>query len=150
MVSNFIGQNKRQAVLPIIYKTAMLCWWITLIAAVPVLSFPETFLYPIFGTEDMSVINDAKYIFFMLMIVLTSFVFGGVYFNGLTGTGATYFGLKIQIIGVAAYLVYINMVINVFNGGLFWAWGAEIVYWGVIWAITYWYIRSKKWYSLRF
>ena len=47
MVSNFIGAQKRQAVLPIIIKTAKICTLTTIVFAVPVIFFPQEILYPL-------------------------------------------------------------------------------------------------------
>lgn len=52
LVSNFIGNRKRQAVLPIIWKTAKMNLLTTLLIALPVAVFPEFFLYPLFGSNS--------------------------------------------------------------------------------------------------
>ncbi|MBK7635743.1 MAG: hypothetical protein IPJ13_16785 [Saprospiraceae bacterium] len=49
LVSNFIGNKKRQAVLPLIYKTTKLNLLSTMLISMPVVLFPEFFLYPLFG-----------------------------------------------------------------------------------------------------
>ncbi len=148
LVSGFIGAEKRQAVIPMIWKTAKLCWWSTMILALPVAFFPEVILYPLLGTEDMSLIMDAKPIFYILLIILTGFSVGAVYFNGLTGTGATYFGLKIQVVGAFAYLAYIYLIVEFTHGGLLWAWASEILYWILMMGMTMWYLKGKEWYHL--
>ncbi|MBK7408355.1 MAG: MATE family efflux transporter [Saprospirales bacterium] len=56
MVSNFIGAQRRQAVLPIIWKTAKLCWASTMVLSLPVVIFPQKMLYPLLGKEDMTLI----------------------------------------------------------------------------------------------
>ena len=40
LVSGFIGADKRQAVIPMIWKTAKLCFWTTMALALPVVLFP--------------------------------------------------------------------------------------------------------------
>lgn len=60
LVSNFIGNKKRQAVLPLIYKTTKLNLLSTMLISMPVVLFPEFFLYPLFGKEDMTLILLAK------------------------------------------------------------------------------------------
>jgi len=149
IVSNFIGQSKRQAVLPIIWKTAKLCWLVTMILALPVVIWPEHILYPLLGSEDMSLITDARPTFYVLMGILSLFSVGGVYFNGLAGTGATYFGLKIQFICALFYVIYIYFVVEFTYGGLEWAWAGEIFYWLILFGLTLWYLRSKKWHLLK-
>ena len=160
LVSNFIGQSRRQAVIPIIYKTAKICTYVTLIVAVPFILFPEIYSYfnppdaALLDTEAKSylweLLQEAKPILLLLIPILIAFCFGGTYFNGLTGTGATYVGLKIQVVSVVIYLAYINLMVKYIGGGLFGAWTAELIYWGIILGITVWYLKSKRWYSLRF
>ncbi len=149
LVSNFIGQQKRQAVVPIIWKTAKLCWLITMLFTIPVVFFPHQLLYPLLGSEDMSLITEAQPIFYVLIPILTSFAIGGVFFNGMAGTGATQFGLMIQAVCALVYLAYIYLVVNFTNLGLPWAWAAEILYWVLMLALTYWYLVSRRWHRLK-
>lgn len=149
MVSNLIGQQKRQAVVPIIRKTALLCWLVTMALSLPIVIFPQQMLYPLLGSQDMSLITDAQPIFYLLLVILTTFSFGGVLFNGLAGTGATYYGLKIQTVCAIGYLAYIYIEVNYTSGGLFWAWAAEIFYWLVMIILTLNYLNKKQWHLLK-
>jgi len=149
IVSNFIGQQKRAAVIPIIWKTAKLCWLITMILALPVVLWPEHILYPLLGSEDMSLITESRPTLWVLLGILSLFSVGGVYFNGLAGTGATYFGLKIQFVCALFYVIYIYIVVEFTYGGLEWAWAAEIFYWIALLAMVIWYLRSKRWHDLQ-
>ena len=150
LVSSFIGNRKRQAVIPIIWKTAKMNLFNTLIFAVPVAVFPEFFLYPLFGSEDMSMISEAKQLMPIMVTILAIFSFGSIFINGLTGTGHTKTALWIQSIFVFVYIVYSFVVIKVLSLGLIWAWSVEIIYWLGIWGVCYWYLRSKKWYARLF
>ncbi|MBK9735870.1 MAG: hypothetical protein IPO92_13295 [Saprospiraceae bacterium] len=67
LVSNFIGNRKRQAVLPLILKTTKLNMLSTMLISLPILMFPEFFLYPLFGREDMTLILSAKPYMMMLL-----------------------------------------------------------------------------------
>lgn len=148
LVSNLIGQQKRQAVVPIIWKTAKLCLATTLLFAIPVVLFPHELLYPLLGGQDMSLITEARPVFFVLLLILICFSVGGVFFNGLAGTGATYFGLKIQFWSAIGYLGYIYYIVNYTQADLPWAWAGEIFYWLAITVVTIWYLLSKKWHGL--
>ena len=150
LVSSFIGNRKRQAVIPIIWKTAKMNLFNTLIFAVPVAAFPEFFLYPLFGSEDMSMISEAKQLMPIMVTILAIFSFGSIFINGLTGTGHTKTALWIQSIFVFVYIVYSFVVIKVLSLGLIWAWSVEIIYWLGIWGVCYWYLRSRKWYERLF
>ncbi|HHS96159.1 MAG TPA: MATE family efflux transporter [Phaeodactylibacter sp.] len=148
LVSNFIGAKKRLAVLPIIWKTAKICWLSTMLLALPIVIWPEHILYPLLGGADMSLITDARPTLYVLLGILSLFSIGGVYFNGLAGTGATYFGLKIQTIAAIIYILAIYVIVEYTNGGLEWAWAMEILYWIIMLIFTTWYLRSNAWYRL--
>ena len=150
MVSNFIGNRKRQAVVPLIWKTAKINLWNTLLIAVPVALFPEFFLYPLFGSEEMTLIDDAKGLMPLLVVILAVFSVGSIFINGLIGTGHTKTALWIQSIFVAFYILYSILVIKYLGKGLSWAWGVEIFYWLGILLVSYWYLNSNKWHVKRF
>jgi Na+-driven multidrug efflux pump len=150
MVSNFIGQRKRQAVFPIVWKTAKISLATTMALSLPLVLFPHFFLYPLLGSEDMSLITEAQPIFWVLVLILASFSIGGIFFNGLVGTGATYYGLKIQFWCAIFYLIYIYVEVNYTSGGLPWAWASEIFYWIVMIILTYRFLNSSRWHGLKF
>ena len=149
LVSNLIGAGRKDEVFKVIWMTAKICWVFTMALTLPVVLFPEQILYPLLGGEDMSLITDARPIFWVLVGILTTFSIGGVFFNGLAGTGATYFGLKVQWACANLYLGYIYFIIEYTNGGLPWAWASEIFYWLLIVSITIWYLRTTKWHRMR-
>jgi putative MATE family efflux protein len=149
LVSNFIGQRKRQAVIPITWKTAKAAFLMTMMITLPVVFFPHELLYPLLGSEDMSLITDAQTIFYVLAGILALFSIGSVFFNGLVGTGATYLGLKIQAFCAVGYLAYIYVVVNHTDGGLPWAWASEIFYWIAMIVLSFYYLRSKTWHSMK-
>jgi len=150
LVSNFIGNRKRYGVMPIIKKTSYLNLYSTLILAIPVAVFPEFFLYPLFGGDDMSLVNDAKPYLPLLIVILATFSIGSTYMNGLTGTGHTKTALWIQSVFVGFYIAYSYIVIKYLKLNLYWAWGVEIFYWLGIAIVVIWYLRSKKWYVMKF
>ncbi len=149
LVSNMIGQAKRYKVMTVILKTSKMSLVTTLLISLPVVIFPQQLLYPLLGSSDLSLIQDAQPIFFILLIILLVFSVGAIFFNGLAGTGATFYGLKLQTGCAVGYLIYIYTVINYTNGGLPWAWAAEAFYWIAILLFSFYFIKSKKWYKLK-
>jgi len=147
IVSQFIGMQKRQAVMPLILKTAKVTLVSTMTIALPIILFPKFFLYPLFGGTDLSIINDAQPVLLLLIVILGLFSFGGIYFNGLSGTGATAKALFVQMICSAVYIAYIFISVKVVHAELIWVWGAEIAYWIVALALTHWYLFSRRWYG---
>ncbi|MBX2816923.1 MAG: MATE family efflux transporter [Saprospiraceae bacterium] len=149
LVSNFMGQNEPRMVGPAIDKTIRICVVSTLMLAIPVLLFPATVLYPFFGSQDMSLFVEAQPIFYVLFVILTLFSIGGVYFNGMIGTGATWEGLKVQAICAAVYMVLIYLVINVWQQGLVVSWAIEIAYWVPLIFLVRRYMYKGFWRRLK-
>ncbi len=149
MVSHFIGQQKRMAVIPIIWKTARVSLLLTMALTLPVVLFPRFMLYPLLGGQDMSLIVDAQPVFYVLVAILALFSVGGVFFNGLVGTGATFYGLKMQTWCAVGYVLYIHIEVNYTSGGLPWAWAAEAFYWVAMLVFTLLYLRSEAWYKVK-
>ena len=149
LVSNFIGQGQGDQVLAIVMKTIKICLGSTILLAIPVLVFPQYILYPLLGSEDMSLFVEAQPIFYILFIILALFAVGGIYFNGMVGTGATYAGLKIQGICAIFYIVLIYVMVNYLQVGLVVAWTIEIFYWIPLIIMVHHYITRGAWQSLK-
>lgn len=147
MVSQLMGMRKRMGVLPIIFKTANLNLIITMIFTIPVVLFPTVMLYPLFGGEDMSLIVESKNVLYVLLISMVLGSVGMIYFNGLSGTGAAAYGMKIQIVVFFIYIFYMFMVLEFGRGSLVLAWTSELVYWVLINILSIRYLYSKNWYN---
>lgn len=150
LVSNLIGQRRYEDVLAAAWKTGKLCWLVSMLVAVPVLLFPGKLLYPLLGKEDMSLITDTQPVFYLMLGLLSLATFGAVFMNALSGTGATWFGLKLQAACIAVYLSYLFYITNFTNLGLLWVWAAEILYWIMMILMVIYYLRSTKWHGLHF
>jgi putative MATE family efflux protein len=148
LVSNLIGQARQKEVIPAALKTAWLCWIVSMCLAVPILFAPETFLYPLLGKSDMSLIEETKPIFKLLLAILSFSTFGSVFVNALAGTGATSFGLRLQFVSIGFYLSYIYFVVNILQLQILWVWAAEIWYWLLMISMVLWYLWSHKWKSV--
>lgn len=150
LVSNLIGQGRQSDVWAGAWKTGKLCWLTTMLLAAPVLLFPEHFLYPLFGKADMSLVVETKPVFYFLLGLLSFSTFGTVWMNALSGIGATWFGLKLQLVCITVYLAYVYWVTNYTELGLLWIWASELLYWGLMIVFGLRYLRSDYWHSLRF
>jgi putative MATE family efflux protein len=150
LVSNVIGQGDMNQVMPTIWKTAKLCLGITMLFALPILSFPYFFLEPLLQkTGEANLLHDAVPILRLLIVILVLFSVGGVYFNALASTGAALMGLWLQLVCAIFYLIYIYCILTFTKGGLPLAWTAEIFYWIIMMGATFWYLKSNKWQSFK-
>ena len=150
LVSNLIGQGRHHEVLLAAWKTGKLCFFVSMILSVPILFFPEFFLYPLLGKSDMSLIGQTQPIFYVLLVILALASFGSVLNNTLAGTGATWFGLQLQLVTISVYLGYIYSVTTFTTWPLSWVWAAEILYWLVTILLVIWYLRSERWHQVHF
>lgn len=150
LISNLIGQGRHHDVLPAAWKTGKFCWAISMILAVPILLFPGQLLYPLLGKEDMSLIGETQPVFYLLLLILSMATFGVVFMNALAGTGATWFGLKLQALAVGIYLGYLFFITNYTALGLLWVWAAEVLYWAVMLLLVVWYLRTAYWHKMEF
>ena len=147
LVGGFIGHQKRQAVIPIIWKTGFFSLFVTLAITIPFLLFPSATLIPFLGEEGIPLVNKAMPVFYVLGCILTVFSLGSVIFSGVSGVGASAYALKIQVYGIIFYLVYIYVIVVYFSVSLPWAWAVEVFYWLIVGSWSLWYMYSKRWYG---
>lgn len=150
LISNLIGQGRHQDVLNAAWRIGKFCWAVSMVLAVPILLFPGQVLYPLLGKEDMSLITDTQPIFYLLLLILSMATVGVVFINALAGTGATWFGLKLQALTVTVYLGYLYFVTNFTQLDLLWVWAAEVIYWSVMITLVVWYLRTEQWHQMEF
>ncbi|MBK6935781.1 MAG: MATE family efflux transporter [Chitinophagaceae bacterium] len=143
MVSNVIGQGNKEKVVYLIQKIMRLSLILTFSFSLPIITFPQFFM-GIFN-NDPGFIREA--------IPVTRIVASGtllmsaatVWLNAVTGTGNTKINLVIEIVAITMYSIYIWVVIHVWHWSLSWAWLSEILYWLLIFTLSFIYIRSGKW-----
>ena len=148
LVSNLIGQNKMDQILPLAWKTAQLSFTVTMLIAIPVCLWPDYILYPLLGSEDMTLFKESATIFKTLLMIIAIYSISTIFYNAISGTGATYFALKVQGFFTGLYLIGVYYIVHFTNGGVAWAWSVEIIYWVIILAVSYWYLRTEHWHAI--
>lgn len=148
LVGGFIGHRKRQAVIPIIWKTAFFSLAVTMAITIPFLLFPHQILLPILGNDSYDLISNSIPVFYVLGGILATFSAGSVIFSGVSGVGASAYALKIQVVGIVFYLCYIYIMVNILQADIVWNWAVEIFYWLMITAWSLWYLYSKRWHGV--
>ncbi|MEL7222286.1 MAG: MATE family efflux transporter, partial [Bacteroidota bacterium] len=148
LVGGFIGHKKRQAVIPIIWKTAFFSLAITMAITIPFVLFPHQILLPILGADSFELITNSVPVFYVLAGILAVFSAGSVIFSGVSGVGASAYALKIQTVGIVFYLSYIYVLVNFFQADIVWNWAVEIFYWLLITGWSLWYLYSKRWHGI--
>lgn len=147
IVSSFIGNRKRLAVIPMTWRTTKINLLSTLIIAIPVCIFPLFFLHPLYGGAESDILTHSQDVLLLLLPIMVLFSIGSIYLNGLIGTGHTNNAFYIQSMATLFYMVYIYFVIKVYKMDLIWAWSAEFVYWGAILLLSIIYLNARKWHK---
>lgn len=145
MVSNLIGQGLQNKVVSAINKIMLLSVISTFIMVAALNLFPGHFLQ-LFGQTD-AFVTDAIPVIRIISIGMLGMSVATIWLNAVTGTGKTKMNLLIELIAIICYLIYIYVVMVRLKLSLTMAWTNEFVYWAVIFAIAFWYIKSGKWKS---
>ena len=143
MVSNIIGQGKKEQVIFLVKKIMWLSIGFTALLCLLINLFPNLFL-SVYG-RDKSFVADAIPVIRMVTVGMMVMSFATVWLNAVTGTANTKVNLAIEIVAIAIYSLYVYLVLKVFNLGLVWAWASEVLYWGVLFILSFIYIRSGRW-----
>lgn len=143
MVSNIIGQGKKELVPHLINKIMLLSLSFTGILCLLMNLFPGVFLHLFSG--DKSFIAEAVPVIRIVTIGVLCMSVATVWLNAVTGTGNTRINLLIEIVTIFTYSIYIWQVLEVWKLSLVWAWASELLYWMVLFILSFIYIRSGKW-----
>lgn len=143
MVSNIIGQGLEDRVPELIGK--ILKWSISfaLIVAILLNLFPGAFL-SVYG-QNAAFTAAAIPVIRVVSTALIMMSFSTVWLNAVTGTGNTRINLLIEIITIILYCIYVYLVLDRWQLSLVTGWMSEWLYWGSIFGLSYWYMRSGKW-----
>lgn len=148
LVSNVRGAGEEKEVIPLIWRTVLINFIITMVISLPVVLFPETTLYPLFGKSDMSLVQASIPLLYVLLGIMALFSVSAIIFNGILGIGATGFGFRIQFILTIFYLGYIFIVVKFINADILWAWFSEIFYWAFTFLVCIWFLYKYDWKKL--
>lgn len=143
MVSNIIGQGKKDKVIFLVKKIRLLSFSFTTLLCLLINLFPQLFLlvydqHPDFIIEAVPVIR-------MVSVGILCMSIATVWLNAVTGTGNSKMNLCIEIVAIIIYCSYIYLVINVWQLSLAWAWSSELLYWGILLILSFLYMKSGKW-----
>lgn len=143
MVSNVIGQGKKNEVMPLIIRISKVSFSFSLGITLLFNLFPEVLLslfgqgedFIVYATPVLRVVSSA--------LLLQSF--SVVWLNAVTGTGNTAVNLMIELVTLFLYTAYVYLVLEVWNLSLVWGWVSEWVYWISMFSMAFVYMRSGRW-----
>ncbi|GAB3019761.1 multidrug efflux MATE transporter BexA [Niabella terrae] len=143
MVSNIIGQQQQNQVIRLVKQIARLSFVTVATLCFLLNLFPEHWL-GIYGVPA-DFIREAIPVLRMVSAGLLLMSVAVVWRNSITGTGNTRVNLRIELITILIYSIYIYLVIEILQASLMVAWAAELLYWGATFLLARVYMRGNRW-----
>ena len=143
LVSNMIGEGHTEKVMSLVKRILKISYGILCVMIVLVCIFPEAIarIY----TDIPELIKASV----PAIIVMTSAgilnVGGHVYFQAVSGTGSTKTAFKLEMIALAAYMIYCTIIIGILKLDVAICWSAEHIYGLVLFICSWVYMRSGRW-----
>lgn len=143
LVSNMIGEGHTEKVMSLVRRILKLSYAIITAIVIIFCIFPESIarIY----TDIPNLIQASV----PAIIVMTSSyllnVGGQVYFQAVSGTGSTKTAFKLELIALAAYMVYCTVIIGILKLDVAICWTAEHIYALALFICGWIYMRSGRW-----
>ena len=143
MVSNIIGQNMQEKVIPLIVK--IMKWSLGFAVAVYILLniFARPFL-SIYGQGE-GFMQEGIPVLRVVSIALLLMSMATVWLNTVTGTGQSKINLAIEFFAIIIYIAYCYITIEYLQYPITIGWLCEIIYWICLLIPSYLYIKSNRW-----
>jgi len=143
MVSNIIGQGKKDEVPRLITKIMTMSMALSLVVCTFLNLFPALY-FSVFGQGQNFVAEGTP----TLRIVAIALVFCSasvVWLNAVTGTGKSKITFLIELGAIVLYCTYVYIVLEVQKRSITWGWASELLYWTVIFLLSFFYMRGGRW-----
>jgi MATE family multidrug resistance protein len=143
MVSNIIGQGKKEQVIPLINRIMKLSVSASLVVCLLINLFPEPIL-SIYG-QDEAFMQAAIPVARVVTLAMIIMAFGSTWLNAVTGTGNSRVTFLIELIVIILYCIYVYVVLEKLSLSITIGWMSEWLYWGSIFIFSFLYMRTGKW-----
>jgi len=144
MVSNIIGQDRRDHVIDLIWKISKLSLVIAAIVCGVLNFFPDVYL-SLFRPHDAMFIKEGIPVIRLIGVVMLFLSIGTVWLNAVTGTGNSRVTFMVEIGALIFYCIYVFVVLEVKHLSILWGWLSEVLYWTVLFSLSYFYMISRRW-----
>ena len=143
MVSNIIGQNMQDKVIPLINKIAKWSFGFALCICIILNVFAHQFL-SIYGQGE-GFMQEGIPVLRVVSIALLLMSIATIWLNGVTGTGQSKINLAIEFLAIIIYLIYAYLTFEYYQFPITIGWMCEIIYWLTLLIPSYLYIKSNRW-----
>jgi putative MATE family efflux protein len=143
MVSNVIGQGKKEEITGLVLKIMTLSMSISAFICLLLNLFPHLY-FSLFGQGENFIQEGTP----TLRVVALALVFasaGTVWLNAVIGTGKSQVTFFIEVISIIVYCTYVYVVLEVMRLSITWGWASELFYWSILFLLSFFYIRKGKW-----
>jgi putative MATE family efflux protein len=147
MVSNVIGQNKQELVLPLINKIMTWSVGFAFLVCVILNLFPHAFL-SIYGQGE-EFIQAGIPVLRVVSMALVLMSVSVVWMNAVTGSGNSSMNLATEFVAIIFYCIYVYTILEKMQLPITWGWGSEWIYWTTILIPSFWYMQSGKWEKIK-
>lgn len=144
MVSNVIGQGKRDEVIHLVWKISKLSLGLAVIVCAVLNFFPGVYL-SLFRPNDFAFVDEGTPVLRLIGFVTLFLSLGTVWLNAVTGTGNSRVTFLVEISTLVFYCAYVFVVLEVKHLSILWGWLSEVLYWTLLFALSYLYMKSKRW-----
>jgi putative MATE family efflux protein len=143
MVSNVIGQGKKELVFGLIKKIMTMSMGVSILFCLLLNLFPDVY-FAAFG-QGQQFTAEGTPVLRVVSIGLVCSAAAAVWLNAVTGTGKSKVTFLIELAAIVLYCVYVYVVLEVKRLSISWAWSSELLYWTTMFSLSFFYIRSGKW-----
>lgn len=144
MVSNVIGQGKREKVVHLVWKISKLSLGLAVVVCAILNLFPDVYL-SLFRPNDLAFVQEGTPVLRLIGFVTLFLSIGTVWLNAVTGTGNSRVTFLVEISTLVFYCGYVFVVLEVKHLSILWGWLSEVLYWTLLFSLSYLYMISKRW-----
>ena len=143
LVSNLIGAERKEEVIPFVNRMIKL----VVVLVIPLLLF--TFFFPeLFAriyTDDTGLIAASIPVMKVVSVAMIFCAVGNIIFNAVSGTGNTRTAFAIEFFTLFFYLGYVYNTAIISPSSTAVVWMSEFVYWSLIGIAGYIYLQKGNW-----
>lgn len=143
MVSNVIGQQKKEEVWKLIGRLVKINTGFAIVVALLLNLFPQVLL-SVYG-QPASFTEAAIPVVRVVSVAMILMSVSVIFLNAVTGTGNSRVTLLIEAATIIFYCLYVYLVLDKFFLSITIGWMSEWIYWTCILIPSFLYLRSGKW-----
>jgi len=143
MVSNVIGQGKKDEVIHVIRKIVTLSTGIAVCFCIVLNLIPGIFL-SVFG-QGKDFIEQGLPVVRVISFAMVLMSFSIIWLFSVTGTGNTRVTFLIELFTITLYSIFVYVVLEKLKLSITIGWMSEWLYWICMFIPSFFYIRSNRW-----